>query len=102
MAAKDKPINSFLKLYEEDNEKFVQEYELGVRRTVKERVRTVHLISDIIELFFPRLADTATLMIGGDVIDPDDPYLTIDEKDSLPPSGSTPPLGPEGDEEVIR
>lgn len=94
-------MNSFLQLYEEDNNKFVQRYEDEVRRTVEGRIRTVHFISDLIELFFPKLADTATVLMGGDIIDPEDPYLTIDETET-PPSGPPPAPGNDSGEEIIR
>lgn len=94
-------MNSFLQLYEEDNERFVERYEEDIRRAVESRIRTVHFISDIVELFFPRLADTATVLLGGDVIDPADPYRTIAEQDNLP-SGTPPIPGAENGDEIIR
>ncbi len=93
-------MNSFLQLYEEDNERFVERYQDEVRSAVEKRIRTVHFISDIVELFFPRLADTASVLLGGDVIDPGEPYLTIDE--NIQPSGPPPAPGTENGDEIIR
>lgn len=92
-------MNSFLLLQEEEEQVFVQQYEKDVRHAVESRLKTVHFISDIFEHFFPKLSDTLTVLAGGDVLDPEDTYLTIkdDGSQSLPPVPGT----PEGDD-VIR
>lgn len=90
-------MNSFLQIHEEDVNQFVQNHQDSVRRTVEGRVRAVHFIGDIIELFFPRLSDTVTVLMGGEVIDPEDNYLTLEDND---PDPTTPPA-PGGDD-IIR
>jgi hypothetical protein len=94
-------MNSFLQLHDEDVNYFVQNHQDGVRRQVESRVRAVHFVGDIIELFFPRLSDTVTVLMGGDIIDPEDMYLTLEDDD---PDPTTPPPGPSGDEgnDIIR
>lgn len=95
-------MNNFLQIHDEDVDKFVQKHQDGVRQAVESRVRTVHMIGDVIELFFPRLADTLTVMMGGDVIDPGDMYLTIE--DNAPSTSNMPspaPGGTDGDD-IIR
>lgn len=89
-------MNSFLLLREEDERTFVNKYEKEVRITVESRLRTVHFISDILGHFLPRLSDTVTILAGGDVINPEDTYLTIEEKDEPPHPGT-----PSGDD-VVR
>lgn len=84
-------MNSFLQLQEQDLQKFEEEYQDDVRDAVSSRLRTLHFVSDVLEHFFPRLSDTMTLLAGGEVIDPDDPYLTVREDDEDP---AGPPLGP--------
>jgi len=75
-------MNSFLKLHEEEISQFVQQHQDGVRKVVETRVTAVHFIGDVIELFFPRLSDTMTVLMGGDAIDPEDTYFTIDETET--------------------
>jgi len=94
-------MNSFLQIHDEDVSKFVQEHQEGVRRTVEGRVRTAHMIGDVIELFFPRLADTVTVLMGGDIIDTEETYLTIEENDPAPKTSPPAPGGAEGDD-IIR
>jgi hypothetical protein len=91
-------MNSFLQLQEEDKEFFVQEYEKDIRTNVESRLKTIYLISDVLEHFVPIFSDTLTVLAGGSVIDPEDTYLTIDEEDGSP---SLIPGTPEGDD-VIR
>jgi hypothetical protein len=91
-------MNSFLQLQEEDKEFFVQEYEKDIRTNVESRLKTIYLISDVLEHFVPIFSDTLTVLAGGSVIDPEDTYLTIDEEDAPP---SLTPGTPEGDD-VIR
>ncbi|TXF89206.1 hypothetical protein FUA23_11890 [Neolewinella aurantiaca] len=93
-------MNSFLLLQEQDHQVFVSKYEKEIRQSVESRLRTIHLIGDIFEHFFPVMADTMSVLAGGSIIDPEDSYLTIDEDDSsrLPPPT---PGTPEG-EDVIR
>lgn len=74
-------MNAFLQLKEEEEERFVTHYQDEVRSKVQARLRTVHFISDVLDHFFPKLSDTVTVMMGGDVIDPEDVYLTVREED---------------------
>ena len=90
-------MNSFLQLNAQKNDYFVENYQDDVRHEVASRVKTVHFLSDVLEHFFPRLSDTLTVMMGGDVISPEDVYLTIDEKQSPPPAP-----GRDHDNDVIR
>lgn len=94
-------MNSFLQLHKEDTDKFVRVYQDDVRHKVESRLRTVHFISDIFEHFFPRLSDTATVMMGGDIIDPENSYLTVREtglsEDTPPPTPGT-----NNGDEIIR
>jgi hypothetical protein len=95
-------MNSFLQLQEEDANKFVRVYQDDVRHHVASRLNTVRLISDIFEHFFPRLSDTVTVMMGGDTIDAEDVYLTVQEAD--PSGGDTPPRPPgaNNDKDITR
>jgi len=90
-------MNSFLQLNAQETGHFIEKYQDDVRHEVASRLKTVHLISDVLEHFLPRLSDTMTVMLGGDVISPEDIYLTIDEK-QLPP----PAPGRDNDNDVIR
>lgn len=94
-------MNNFLNIHDEDVDQFVQVHQDGVRRNVEGRVRAVHFIGDVVELFFPRLADTMTVLMGGEVIDPEDMYLTIEENSSFNNSPPPPPGG-FGEDDIIR
>ena len=74
-------MNAFVQLGQEEEERFVTHYRDEVRAGVQARLRTVHFISDVFDHFFPKLSDTMTVMMGGDVIDPEDVYLTVREED---------------------
>jgi hypothetical protein len=55
-----------------------------------------------VELFFPKLADTATVLLGGEITDLEELYLTVEEGSQQSPQGPPPqPGGPNGDE-IIR
>jgi hypothetical protein len=56
-------------------------------------------MGDVAELFFPKLADTGTVLLGGEVREPDSEYLTIKEGGW---AGDTPPAGPGDRDEFIR
>jgi len=93
-------MNSFLQLQEEEDKFFVQKYEKDIRKHVESRLKTIHFISDILEHFIPTFSDTLTVLAGGDVIDPEDTYLTIDGDGGFPGLSPTPGT-PDGDD-VIR
>lgn len=95
-------MNSFLQLYDEDTDKFVELYQDEVRKGVEDRVRTIHFISDIVELFFPKLADTATALLGGDVFNPEDNYYNISEESARLPQKQSPAPGRGNDNDIIR
>jgi len=97
-------MNSFLQLEDEDISRFVVERQDAVREAVHSKLSTHQFIGDVVELFFPKLADTVTVLLGGDVIATEPNYLTIsgdesDESDDTPPP---PPLGPGDRDEIIR
>lgn len=92
-------MNSFLQLYNEDTDKFVELYQDEVRAEVEDRIRTIHFISDVVELFFPRLADTATALLGGDVYDIEDDFYDIP---AGTPQVRPPAPGRDGDNDIIR
>lgn len=95
-------MNSFLQLSAEETGGFVEKYQDQVRKEVENRVRTVHLISDLVELFFPKMADTATVLLGGDITDLEEPYLTFEEGSDQPSAGPPPPPGGTDDDDIIR
>lgn len=95
-------MNSFLQLYKEDLDKFVELYQDDVRQGVEDRVRTVHFISDVVELFFPKLADTATALLGGEVIHPEDDYLSVNFGQNDAPDNLPPAPGSENENDIIR
>jgi hypothetical protein len=95
-------MNSFLQIHKEDTGGFVEKYQDQVRKEVEGRVRTIHLISDLVDLFFPKLADTATVLLGGEITDQEELYLTIEEGSVQSPQG--PPSSPGGanGDDIIR
>ncbi|WP_026231548.1 hypothetical protein [Neolewinella persica] len=95
-------MNSFLLLQNEDTGGFVEKYQDQVRKEVESRVRTVHLISDLVELFFPKLADTATVLLGGEITDLEELYLTIEEGSDQSPPGPPPQPGGVNGDDIIR
>lgn len=95
-------MNSFLQINNEDTGGFVEKYQDQVRKEVEGRVRTVHLISDLVDLFFPKLADTATVLLGGEITDLEEPYLTIEESSDQSPQGPPPPPGGASGDDIIR
>lgn len=92
-------MNSFLQLRDEEMSLFVATKQDDVRDKVYSRLRTYELWGDIAELFFPKLADTFSVMLGGDISDPDSEYLTIDEGGWV---GDEPPAGPGDRDDHIR
>lgn len=83
-------MENFLQLRDEEMSLFVADKQDKVRDKVYSRLRTFELWGDIAELFLPKLADTFSVMLGGDVSDPDTEYLTIEEGgwvDDAPPAG---------------
>lgn len=95
-------MNSFLQLNNEETGGFVEKYQDQVRKEVENRVRTVHLIGDLVDLFFPKLADTATVLLGGEITDLEEPYLTIEEGPDQSPQGPPPQPGGSNGDDIIR
>jgi len=95
-------MNSFLQIHNEDTGVFVEKYQDQVRKEVEGRVRTVHLISDLVDLFFPKLADTATVLLGGEITDLEEPYLAIEEGLDQSPQGPPPQPGGANGDDIIR
>ncbi|MEL7161054.1 MAG: hypothetical protein AAFN92_09865 [Bacteroidota bacterium] len=96
-------MNSFLQLEAEDIQQFVVERQDTVRETVHDRVSTHQFIGDVVELFFPRMADTMTVLLGGDVAEPDPNYFTLSEDEPEDTNQDRlPPAGPTGQDEIIR
>ncbi|MBC6996167.1 hypothetical protein QWY85_05060 [Neolewinella lacunae] len=97
-------MNSFLQLQDQDIQLFVSERQEKVREVVESRVKATHYIADIVELFFPRLADTLTVTLGGEAIEPNPEYFTI--RDAEDQSTNSPskdkPAGPGDRDEIIR
>lgn len=94
-------MNSFLMLQQEDENTFVREYQDDVRLKVAARLKTINFISSVAEHFLPRLSDTLTIMMGGDLIDFEEDYLTVKETD-FPLRPSPPAPGEDGLDEIIR
>lgn len=80
-------------------ELFASRRQQKVYEKVESSIRTYEFLGDVAELFFPKLADTVTVMLGGDVIDHDSEYLTIEEGGW---ADDTPPIGPANQEDIIR
>ncbi|SEQ75026.1 hypothetical protein [Neolewinella agarilytica] len=97
-------MNGFLQLKDEEINAFVQVRQDTVRNTVESRLGTYHFIGDVVELFFPKVADTITVLAGGDVINPDSEYLTIEEGGSIEDNLNDRrlPSGPGDQDEIIR
>lgn len=92
-------MDNFLKLRDEEMRVFSAEKQDEVADKVYGRLRTYQLLGDVAELFLPKLADTVSVMLGGDVSDPDSEYLTIEEGGW---TGDVLPSGPEDRDDFIR
>lgn len=92
-------MENFLQLRDEEMGLFVANKQDDVREEVYSRLRTYELWGDIAELFFPKLADTFSVLLGGDVIEPDTEYLTVEEGGWV---GDDPPAGPGDRDDFIR
>ena len=93
-------MNGFLQIQNEEIAEFVATRQDRVRSRVESRLATYELLGNVAELFFPKLADTVTVMLGGEISDPDTEYLTIEEGGW---AGDDPPAGPGSpDEDAIR
>jgi hypothetical protein len=92
-------MNNFLQLRDEEISLFVAERQDAVREQVASRLATYQFMGDVAELFFPKLADAVTVLLGGEVREPDSEYLTIKEGGW---AGDTPPAGPGDRDEFIR
>ena len=97
-------MNGFLQIQEEEINAFVEVRQNGVRHTVETRLSAYHFIGDVVELFFPKVADTFTVLAGGDVVYPESEYLTIEEGGSFEENLNDSPLpsGPGDQDEIIR
>lgn len=78
---------------------FIANRQEEVYNKVEARLRTYEFLGDVAELFFPKLADTVTAMLGGETIESDTEYLTIEEGGW---AGDKPPLGPGNQDDIIR
>ena len=94
--------NAFLQLQELEMEEFRQNRQDAVRAKVEDRLRRTELIGNVLELFFPKMADTITVMMGGEAIEGQEDYTTINEKGIALSSGESPPIGPGARDEIIR
>jgi len=92
-------MENFLQLRDEEMGLFVANKQDDVREVVYSRLRTYELWGDIAELFFPKLADTFSVLLGGDVIDSNTEYLTVEEGGWV---GDDPPAGPGDRDDFIR
>ncbi|OAV42655.1 hypothetical protein [Lewinella sp. 4G2] len=94
--------NSFLQLRELEMAEFVAHRQDGVRAKVEQRLRRQEFIGNVLELFFPKLADTLTVMAGGEAIEGQEDYPTIGEDPSANDSATKRLPGPEDRDEIIR
>lgn len=92
-------MNGFLQIQEEEITRFVATRQDKVRDRVESRMSTYELLGNMAELFFPVLADTVTVMLGGETSNPDSEYLTIEEGGW---AGDDPPAGPGPQDDIIR
>ena len=83
-------------------EEFRQNRQDEVRAKVESRLRTSELVGNILELFFPKMADTLTVLMGGEAIEGRNEYPTINEKNIALRDDSLLPGGPEDRDEIIR
>ena len=94
--------NSFLQLREQEMAEFTEQRQEAVREKVESRLRTSQFVGDVLELFFPKMADTITVMMGGEAIEGQDDYPTVEEKGvALDPTKRL-NKGPEDRDEIIR
>lgn len=94
--------NSFLQLRSLEIAEFEEERLDRVRAKVEKRLRTSEFVGSVLELFFPKLADTITVMMGGEAIEGQEDYSTIEDKYPLiKPDQPRLPGGGERDE-IIR
>lgn len=92
-------MNGFLQIQEEEITRFVATRQDQVRDRVESRMSTYELLGNMAELFFPVLADTVTVMLGGEASASDSEYLTIEEGGW---AGDDPPAGPGLQDDIIR
>lgn len=92
-------MNGFLEIKDDEINRFVTDYQDGVRDKVASRVATYNLLGNVAELFFPVMADTLTVMLGGEASVFDSDYLTIEEGGWV---GDDPPAGPTPPEDAVR
>ena len=87
-------MNPFLALRDEELTVFDEDRRLVVRRRVERELRSAEFITSMVELFGPVLADTLTVLGGGEAAErePDAPdYFTVPDDDD----GDEPaPFGP--------
>ena len=96
--------NGFLQLQKDEINAFVEVRQDVVRHNVESRMGAYHFLGDVVELFFPKVAETITVLVGGDVINPDTEYLTIEEGGGIEENlnDRSTPSGPGGQNEIIR
>ena len=83
-------------------EEFRQNRQDDVRAKVEARLRTSEFVGNVLELFFPKMADTISVMMGGEAIEGRDEYPTINGKGIALRDDKLPPGGPEDRDEIIR
>ena len=81
---------------------FVAHRQDGVRAKVEQRLRRQEFIGNVLELFFPKLADTLTVMAGGEAIEGQEDYPTIGDDDLTIETDQKRLPGPEDRDEIIR
>lgn len=60
-------MNAFLALREEDLRTFDEARQLIVRERVESSLKAAEFLGNVVELFGPKLANTLTIMAGGEV-----------------------------------
>lgn len=94
--------NSFLELQQMEIAEFQENRQDIVREKVAGRLRTTEFFGDVLELFFPKMADTLTVMMGGEAIEGQDDYSRISEKTESTHTNQRLEAGPEDRDEIIR
>ncbi len=92
-------MNPFLALREQDLTSFSPQHRARVRQEVRRSLRTAELIASIVQLFGPVMADTLSVMGGGDSFLEED-YLTV--RETTEPDGDPFGAAPGGPHEIIR
>ena len=94
--------NSFLALREMEMAEFRENRQDAVRENVRKQLHSAEFISNVLELFFPKMADTITVMLGGEAIEGQGDYPRIQQNDLASPKDPPPSDGPTDRDEIIR